>query len=137
MHGEPWGGVLAAGAHVRTVRICRILASHAAHLAGQILHEGGRHGCRRCRPARCPPAKRRSVTTVWFPTRRGGGCRKPPTKRGKQKSGRVGCHQLTFGRVRQIRGHPVPSDPAPASRTPQVCLLGGGLPGGVLPGTLV
>jgi len=42
MHGEPWGGVLAAGAHVRTVRMCRILASHVAHLAGQILHEGGR-----------------------------------------------------------------------------------------------
>ena len=42
MHGEPWGGVLAAGAHVRTVRICRILASHVARLAGQIVHEGGR-----------------------------------------------------------------------------------------------
>ena len=42
MHGEQWGAVLAAGAHVRTVRICRILASHVAHLAGQILHEGGR-----------------------------------------------------------------------------------------------
>src|SRR5207248_5172639 len=42
MHGEPWGGVLAAGAHVRTVRMCKILASHVAHLAGQILHEGGR-----------------------------------------------------------------------------------------------
>src|SRR5436190_8572527 len=42
MHVEPWGGVLAAGAHVRTVRIRRILASHIARLAGQIVHEGGR-----------------------------------------------------------------------------------------------
>src|SRR5438034_9608620 len=42
MHVEPWGGVLAAGAHVRTVRTCRILASHVARLAGQIVHEGGR-----------------------------------------------------------------------------------------------
>ena len=53
-----------------------------------------------------------------------------PMKRpGRWMSGRAGCHQLTFARVRQIRGHPVPSDPAPASRTPHVSLPGGGLAG--------
>ena len=84
MHVEPWGGVLAAGAHVRTVRTCRILASHVAHLAGQILHEGGRVEQRKLGRRHLTDGRRRNG---WAPTQGREECpsgNKPPNEAPRQ-----------------------------------------------------
>src|SRR5438105_9637963 len=64
MRGERNGGVLAAGAHVRTVRTCRITAGHVARLVAQIVHDGGWAECgssARVRRAADPAAPSRTA----------------------------------------------------------------------------